>query len=329
MKAKALLTAMNIIAKTKRPVFLWGAPGIGKSSITRQFADANGRKLIDIRATQLDPVDLRGLMQVVNGRTQWCPPSFLPDGPGYVMFLDELPNAAPMVKAALYQLVLDRRLGEYELPEDCLIIAAGNRESDRAFTTPMPAPLANRFIHLDLEADAAEWIEHAIKMDYEMRVIAYIAYRPEMVFKFDPKKDLKSFPTPRSWEFVSDVIKGWDGKVSCSTMFEVVKGAVGEAAALDFWAFVKVMNELPDLDDVLVNASTFAVPQNGAVKFAMVAALVGKATAKNVSQCFSVMERLGAEFAYLFVAKARLNHSWFEETAAFVKWAASNAKYLI
>ena len=154
MKASAVAAALNLLVSARQPVFIWGGPGIGKSDVVRQLAKAMGVPLKDIRALLLDPVDLRGLPFLgADHAAKWATPDFLPkDGEG-ILFLDELNAASAMVQAGCYQLVLDRRLGEYTLPDGWSIIAAGNRETDRAVTTRMPTPLRNRFTHLNFEVD--------------------------------------------------------------------------------------------------------------------------------------------------------------------------------
>lgn len=159
MKASRLTTVLENLLDQPWAAFIWGAPGIGKSSIVRQIAERRRMPLIDIRASLLDPTDLRGIPIIQDGTAVWCPPSFLPkksDKPG-ILFLDEINAAPPLVQAALYQLILDRRVGEYELPEGWRIIAAGNRREDKAVTFRLSSALANRFIHLNLEVDPDDW----------------------------------------------------------------------------------------------------------------------------------------------------------------------------
>jgi hypothetical protein len=154
MKASSICSVLGGLVEARQPVFAWGGPGIGKSAIVSQLADRLGIPLKDVRALLLDPVDLRGLPFLrSDGRSKWATPEFLPQTGSGILFLDEL-NAAPaMVQASCYQLVLDRRLGEYALPDGWAIIAAGNRDSDRAVTTRMPTPLRNRFVHLEFEVE--------------------------------------------------------------------------------------------------------------------------------------------------------------------------------
>ncbi|MGC2744685.1 MAG: MoxR family ATPase, partial [Candidatus Angelobacter sp.] len=176
MKASAISSALRTLVAAQQPVFVWGGPGIGKSALIRQLAGSLKKSLRDVRALLLDPVDLRGLPYFSDGQSKWATPEFLPkDGEG-ILFLDEL-NAAPaMVQASCYQLVLDRKLGEYTLPDGWAVIAAGNHDSDRGVTTRMPTPLRNRFVHLDFEVDLQDWSEWAIQSGIRAEVIAFLRF---------------------------------------------------------------------------------------------------------------------------------------------------------
>ena len=190
MKASAIASALRTLIGARQPVFLWGGPGVGKSAVVAQVADSLSLELRDIRALLLDPVDLRGLPFLgEGGRAEWAIPCFLPSTGSGIIFLDEL-NAAPaMVQAACYQLVLDRRLGEYRLPDTWSIIAAGNRDSDRAVTAKMPTPLRNRFVHLDFDVDAQEWSEWAVNdPDRCFARAAYAARRSSAPNNDDPNR---------------------------------------------------------------------------------------------------------------------------------------------
>src|SRR5713101_651883 len=229
MKASAVTSALRTLVAARQPVFIWGGPGIGKSAVVHQLAVDLAVLLQDIRALLLDPVDLRGLpFLATDGRSKWATPEFLPrDGTG-ILFLDEL-NAAPaMVQASCYQLVLDRKLGEYTLPEGWAIVAAGNRDSDRAITTRMPTPLRNRFVHLDFEVDLQEWSQWAIQAGVCPEVIAFLRFRPELLSAFE--RDAPAFPSPRSWEFVSRILECLDSRPNPSIEHEVIAGAVGTGA---------------------------------------------------------------------------------------------------
>lgn len=193
------------------PLMIWGAPGIGKSDLVREAATAQDIALIDLRLSQLEPTDLRGIPLHDNGKVRWIPPDELPDadrdGPKGVLFLDEINAAPPPVAAAAYQLILDRRLGTYRLPEGWSIVAAGNRLDDRGITYVMPAPLANRFMHVLLQADAQAWLAWAAHNGIDPVLRDFMAEQPEWLARFLPEPEVKAFPSPRSWVFADRVIK--------------------------------------------------------------------------------------------------------------------------
>ena len=310
----------QLVVEEKQPVFIWGSPGTGKSGVVHQLATELGIALRDIRALLLDPVDLRGLPFVgKDGRSQWATPDFLPqDGEG-ILFLDEL-NAAPaMVQASCYQLVLDRKLGEYTLPEGWAIVAAGNRDSDRAATTRMPTPLRNRFVHIDFEVDVQEWSEWAIKANVRPEVIAFIRFRPELLSAFD--RDANAFPSPRSWEFVSRIL---NSRPDPSAEHELIAGAVGTGAATEFSAFLRMFRELPDIDSILLNPTLEPVPENAAAQYAVASALARCASDTNFDRICLYLNRLPTEFRVLCVRDATLRQMAIRSTAGYVRFAVEN-----
>ena len=310
----------QLVVEEKQPVFIWGSPGTGKSGVVHQLATELGIALRDIRALLLDPVDLRGLPFVgKDGRSQWATPDFLPqDGEG-ILFLDEL-NAAPaMVQASCYRLVPDRKLGEYTLPEGWAIVAAGNRDSDRAATTRMPTPLRNRFVHIDFEVDVQEWSEWAIKANVRPEVIAFIRFRPELLSAFD--RDANAFPSPRSWEFVSRIL---NSRPDPSAEHELFAGAVGTGAATEFSAFLRMFRELPNIDSILLNPTQEPVPENAAAQYAVASALARCASDANFDRICLYLNRLPTEFRVLCVRDATLRQPAIRSTAGYVHFAVEN-----
>jgi len=244
--------------------------------VISQLAKSLNLSLRDIRALLLDPVDLRGLPYVANGRSMWATPEFLSAHGAGILFLGEL-NAAPaMVQAAFYQLVLDRRLGEYTLPDGWAIIAAGNRDGYRAHTTRMPTPLRNRFVHLEFEVDAQEWSEWAIGAGIRPEVIAFIRFRPQLLSVFD--RGANAFPSPRSWEFVSRML---DSGPEAGVEHEMFGGTVGPGAATEFSGFLRMFRELPNIDAILLNPFGEPVPDSPAAQYAVASALATRASDTN------------------------------------------------
>ena len=283
-----------------------------------------GRRLIDIRAVLLDPVDLRGLPHVNgDGRAHWATPEFLPrDGEG-VLFLDELNAAPPLVQAACYQLVLDRKLGEYTLPNGWAVAAAGNRETDRAVTSRMPSPLANRFVHLDFAVDLDDWCRWALQTGVRSEVIAFVRFRPNLLHAFDP--DHKAFPSPRSWAFASKIL---GVQPDAGVEYDLLAGTIGEGAAAELTGFLRVFRQLPSPDAVLMTPDTAAVPDDPATLYALCGALARKASAANFDRVTDYAKRLPAEFSVLLVKDAITRTPECQQNQGFIAWAAEHGDVL-
>jgi hypothetical protein len=164
------------------------------------------------------------------------------------LFLDEMNSAAPSVQAAAYQLILNRKVGTYKLPDNVTIIAAGNREADKGVTYRMPAPLANRFIHIEMGVAFDDWFNWAVDNKINTDVVGYLQFAKQDLYDFDPKSSSRSFATPRSWSFVSELL---DDELDAGTTTDLVAGAVGEGLAVKFMAHRKVASSMPNPTDIL------------------------------------------------------------------------------
>jgi len=260
------------------PVMLWGPPGIGKSRIVARIAAAHDVPLVDIRLSQMEPTDLRGIPFRNGARVEWSVPALLPEtnrhGTRGILFLDEITSAPATVTAAAYQLILDRRLGEYVLPEGWTVFAAGNRYGDRGVTYVMPAPLANRFAHYELEPHLDDWVAWAQEADVDERIIAFLRFRPDLLFEFDPARNAVAFPSPRSWEFAHRALQKFADHPDL--LLPALEGCVGPAAAVELNAFIEHMTELPDVDAILQGRSR-DVPASLDLKYGVAAAVVRRA----------------------------------------------------
>lgn len=245
--------AIQKAIQKRRPVFLWGPPGIGKSDIVKQIGEAEGREVIDIRLPLWEPTDIKGIPYYnSDSKTMvWAPPAELPSDPDStaIIFLDELNSAPPAVQAAAYQLVLNRRVGTYILPKGVDIVAAGNREGDRGVTYRMPAPLANRFLHLEAKVDFDDFQEWAVNNNIHPEVVGYVGFAKQDLYDFDPKSASKAFATPRTWVFVSDLLK--DDDTDTDTLTDLVAGAIGDGLAVKFMAHRKIAGKLPKAPEIL------------------------------------------------------------------------------
>jgi hypothetical protein len=322
MRAGELTQALQALVLQKVPTFLWGAPGIGKSSIVKQIAQENDLDFIDLRLALMDPTDLKGIpfYDKESHTALWAPPAFLPrEGKG-ILFLDELNSAAPAVQSSAYQLILDRRVGEYELPEGWAIVAAGNRDGDRGVTYRMPAPLANRFVHFELEVSVDDWRRWAYKNGLDSRIIAYISYKNEHLFTFDAKNESKSFATPRSWEYVGNILKS---SLLPTLLLETISGAVGRDVAVSFLNFLKVMERLPDIEAIL-NANDYSYSEEIDVLYALSSGIVShylqNPSKERLENLLRYTLALKGEFAVMIAQDLQRAGITMEESDVFKEW---------
>ena len=278
----------------KMSVMIWGAPGIGKSSIVAQVTREAGIGCIDLRLSQLAPTDLRGLPVAENGVSRWYPPEFLPGEGRGVLFLDEINMAPPTLQGVAQQLILDRRVGSYTVPDGWFIWAAGNRKEDRAAVFDMPAPLANRFVHLEVEVDFDSFKAHALRNDFHEQVIAFLSYRPQLLHKMDPKHP--AWPSPRSWEL---------GSRLHGARLDLAP-AVGEGPAAEFAAFISLYKDLPDVAKILSGKSKPPFPSEPSHRYALVLALTAKANSGRAAThaLRYLAENAPPEWAQLYAADA-------------------------
>ena len=264
------------LTKTLPPLMVWGAPGVGKSSIIRKAADDRGIGFIDVRLAQREPVDIRGLPVPGPDGVKWLVSSDWPRDPksrGIILF-DELTAADRSLQVAAYEFILDRRLGElYRVPDGWYICAAGNRTEDRAVAATMSSALANRFMHVELGGDVESWVAWAQKNDIRPCVTAFLRFRPEMLFRQDGENLERGWPSPRSWERVSrmlDVTEGEDEGLQRS----VVHGIVGDRAGVEFMEFRKLSEQFDDVRKLMLDPEAkITIPQRADLKYALCAAV--------------------------------------------------------
>lgn len=268
----------STLAGHHTPVMLWGPPGVGKSQMIAQVAQKHGVPLIDVRLSQMEPSDLRGIPFRKDELVEWAIPAMLPDarrhGQAGILFLDEITSAPPSVSAAAYQLILDRRLGAYEIPQGWAIFAAGNRQGDRGVTYTMPAPLANRFSHFDFDINTDDWVAWAYAHGIDDRIIAFIRFRPELLFDFDPAHNPSAFPSPRSWEFAHRALHKFEHQHDL--LLGALQACVGQAAGIEVKAFIDNLDQMPDLD-AIVRGEQVPAPREIDLQYAVASALVGRA----------------------------------------------------
>jgi hypothetical protein len=320
MKASELTSSISALVQQKVPTFLWGAPGIGKSSVVKEIAKSKGLEFIDLRLALMDPTDLKGIpfYDKESHTALWAPPAFLPQRGQGILFLDELNAAPPSVQSSAYQLILDRQVGEYRLPDGWAIVAAGNREGDRGVTYRMPSPLANRFVHFEMDVNVDDWRDWAYKKELDERIIAYISYKNEHLFTFDAKSDVKSFATPRSWEYVHSILQS---NLEDALILDVIGGAVGKEVAVGFLSFTKVMHKLPSIEAILTLGEG-EYPEEVDVLYALSTGVVS-AVLKDETRLDNLLKytlELKGEFAVMIIQDLQRNGVAMEHSEIFKEW---------
>jgi hypothetical protein len=321
---------MRAMIESKIPTFLWGAPGIGKSSIIKQIAYDMDIECIDLRLSLMDPTDLKGIpfYDKEHHQALWAPPSFLPSEGRGILFLDELNSAAPAVQASAYQLILDRKVGEYTLPDGWAIVAAGNREGDRGVVYRLPSPLANRFVHIEMEVSVEDWREWAIKRGVDSRIVAYIGFKNDALFTFNPTANERSFATPRSWEAVHNVLQS---TLPNALLLEAIAGAVGKENGVDFLGFCKVMLLLPDIEAIL-RGEISECPRDISALYALSSALVGRILSdpdeEKINHLLGYTLKLQSEFAVMIVQDLQRQGIEMDHLSGYGEWVNAYA-YLL
>lgn len=345
MKPSHILEAIKLAFHSKRPFFIHGQPGVGKSDLFRQACKELKIELRDVRASQLESVDLRGLPYIENNTTLWSIPCFLPpmfnaDGTpnlsAGITFFDELNQATQSTQAAAYQLILDRRLGDYILPQNWVVCAAGNRAIDRAIANKMGSALKNRFVHAEIICDPDEWIKWAVVNSIHPSVVGYIKFRPanlndlsghgnEGKKRMEAALEGNAFATPRSWAFASELISA---KPHPEIEYAVLAGAIGEANVADFMGFLKVYRNLPDLDKLIEKPLEAKVPTDMPTLYALSSGLSAKTNMKTIENVMKYVERLPAEFQVMIIKEAQIRDFNLTTTKPYVEWLTKNTNLL-
>lgn len=335
MKPSKLYEALYALIGERVPLHIWGACGVGKSQIVSQVAADLGYDFLDVRAVQLDPVDLRGLPRINADQTEWVPPKFLPRAGKGILFLDELTSAPQMTQAGCYQLVLDRKLGEYVLPEGWVVIAAGNPASERGVHFAMPRPLRNRFVHLDLEADLEDWCKWAVTAGVRPEIIAFLRFKQDLLHCADLTSDANAWPTPRSWEMASSVLSGITRRqktvfLSGASEFEsqLLDGTVGPAATNELLAFLRLFRQLPSIDEILLNPDTAPIPAETSAKIAVATALGRVMTDSSIGRALRYLTRMPTEMRVMAMRDAATHDKAITHTPEFIRFGVEHREVI-
>jgi len=327
-----LYTHLDTLINSDIPVFIHGSPGIGKSYIVAEVAKKHDLELVDVRLSQMDPVDLRGVPAIRDEQTVWMPPVFFPKDPqsSGILFLDELNSAPPSVQAAIYQLVLDRKMGEYELPSGWRIICAGNRISDRGVVFRLPTPLANRMVHLSVEARFEDFKLFAIREGLHSFIIGFLSFRPDLLTSEPVSEDdaNPAFATPRSYHMLSNVLKTNN---DTSRIAPIIYGLIGYGAGIEFLSYVKVYEKLPDVQAIYRGEYPSIDKSEPALLYALVSAMVelyrgGDEASKHL---FGFAQILPTEFGVMLIKDAIVKDASIAECGEFDEWIERYGDYIL
>lgn len=277
---------LGVEFKTLPSVMLWGPPGVGKSQAIRQIArrieKETGKHAVitDVRLLLFNPIDLRGIPTSNKDKTLavWLKPQiFQMDSSNNViniLFLDEI-SAAPMsVQAAAYQITLDRVVGEHKLPDNCIVLCAGNRVTDKSVSYKMPKALANRLCHIEIESSSESFMKWAISHGIDERIIGFLSFRADYLMSFDSSNEDLAFATPRSWEMVSNILKIQDGSVTDS--YPLIAGCIGSGIASEFESFSRIYSGLPKVSDIF-DGKSVSMPKSVDVMYALISSMISYA----------------------------------------------------
>lgn len=330
----------SFLAKTisaHLPVLITGAPGIGKSDIVAQAAEAAEADLILSHPAVADPTDAKGLPWAKEGATE---ATFLPFGDlaravkakkPTVWFLDDLGQATPAVQASFMQLLLARQVNGHCLPDCVSFVAATNRRTDRANVSGILEPVKSRFTAIvELRADLDDWCAWALDHDVPPELVAFIRFRPDLLCNFQPSADLTQSPVPRTWAHCGKLMSlGLPSSMELSAY----AGAVGEGAAIELVAFLRMFRELPSIDAIMIDPKAAAIPTSPATLYAVTTALASRANAKNFSRLAVYAQRLTderhGEFAALLLKDALRREPAIAQTPSFVRLASGELGQLI
>jgi len=303
---------------------LLGQPGVGKSSIVADAAKELGVPIVDFRPALHGIEDLIGLPTFSDDKkfSSFATPSWLPRTGKGIFFIDEMPQALPGMMAALSQFIYDRKLGDYELPEGWDIVIAGNRLTDRAATHKMPSHINDRVTFIDVEFSGNDFDDWCHLHKIHTAVRAFVKFNPKIVTSFDPQLEINC--TPRSLVMASKLIG-----VNNDIEGELMEGTIGPGPAAEFRGYLKIWEELPDIEDLLKNPTRIAISEKPDIIFGVSTMLSANATLKTFKAMVTYMSRVPPEYTASFVKDAiRLNKDLIE-TDTFAKYLKENANVLV
>ena len=322
MNISQLQQAIEASFITDTPLMIWGDPGCGKSSSVEQVAKDLNVEYRDIRLSQIESIDLRGLPTIINGQTVWVTPEFFPTDPDSVgiMCFDEINEGDPSTQAACYQLVQERRLGEYVLPAGWRVLGAGNPNSNT-----LTEALNNRFTHVTVKPSIADWAGWAMTHNIHQDIIAFLMSRPSLLLSMPTNQDENAFPSPRTWEFASR----YHSMNPQSPMYrELMEGVVGKGAIVEFFAYMNMKSKLPTIDEILANPTGFdfnGSPSKIAALCLLVAEHIERATVEPLMQ---FIKTVTVDFQVMTIEIIDKHKNYLMKHESMTAWITKNANHM-
>lgn len=332
--------------KTMPSVMLWGPPGVGKSQAVKQIGKIISKEtnkkvnITDVRLLLFNPIDLRGIPTANADKTLavWLKPEIFrmetSEDIINILFLDEISAAPQSVQAAAYQITLDRTVGEHRLPDNCIVIAAGNRVTDKSVAFKMPKALANRLMHLEVEGNFESWKEWAIKSGINNKVIGFLLFRPSYLMEFDASSEDLAFPTPRAWEMVSNILNSISNDIE--KMYSLISGIVGIGVAVEFRTWARVYKDLPRIEDIF-DGKNPKMPENTDALYALVSSMIAyardhKTEMTRIANSIRYSDRMPPDFSTVLMKDYMYIEEGYEKKfliiPEFMKWLESKGSLM-
>lgn len=317
--------------KAKLVPLLVGSPGMGKSQLYQQIADEHNLLLIDIRLGQCDITDLNGFPKIEGDKAGYVPMDTfpiegdpIPEGySGWMLLFDELTSAPPSLQAASYKIILDRKIGKYNLHKNVVVCAAGNLETDNAVVEPMSTALQSRMIHFELAVDSKEWVNWAADAGIDHRITSYINFKPGSLYTFQPDHTDKTYAAPRTWEFVNRLLKDVD--LNDRNTLPLLAGTISEGVAREFLGFCRIFSNLPKIEDITSKPETTPVPEEPSILFALTGSIAHHATKDNMEPLMKFIKRMPIEFQVVCLREAIRRNKEILSTSPMKQWISSSA----
>lgn len=322
----------NFANGNKLVPFVVGKPGGGKSSLARSIVASlgiNPARVTEFNPSLRDPVDIMGVPDVKGEFVKWKAGEefyrIRDDGTDEpcALIIEELSDANQAMQNPLCRVILDRYAGELKLHPNLFILATGNSTEHKSGASRMTTKLGNRMQTLQYDENLDAWCDWALEAGIDVTLIQFMRFKPGLLSDFNPDRSIN--PTPRSWEMVNSV----STSLPDDQYLAHVVGCVGEGPAVEYVAFKRIMDRLPNMDQVMLEPDTCTIPTDPATLYAFVGALAHRATKDNFNRICTICSRLKPEFSVMLVNDAQKLKPEIKSTQSFTKWAIANASVLL